>query len=91
MVVALVSIGIAASLLAYAVSPGVRHAVGHAAHSVKNGVSKVFDHDSAAKKDDHSSSKTTPAGTAPAGAPRSTGSAAAAGAAAADGTSAPPG
>jgi hypothetical protein len=34
LVVVLVAIGIAASLLAYAISPSVRHAVGHAAHSV---------------------------------------------------------
>jgi hypothetical protein len=33
-VVLLVTLGIAASLLAYAVAPSVRHAVGHAAHSV---------------------------------------------------------
>ena len=39
------TLGIAATLLAYAVSPGVRHAVGHAAHSVKGAVSHVFDHD----------------------------------------------
>jgi len=50
MVVILVSIGIAASLLAYAISPGVRHAVGHAAHSVKHAVVKVFDPDHYAKK-----------------------------------------
>jgi hypothetical protein len=39
------AIGIAATLLAYAVSPGVRHAVGHAEHSVKHAVSRVFDRD----------------------------------------------
>src|ERR1700730_8650631 len=39
------TLGIAATLLAYAVSPGVRHAVSHAAHSVKGAVSKVLDHD----------------------------------------------
>ena len=39
------TVGIAATLLAYAVSPGVRHAVGHAEHSVKHAVSHVFDHD----------------------------------------------
>jgi hypothetical protein len=38
-------VGIAATLLAYAVSPGVRHAVGHAEHSVKHAVSRVFDRD----------------------------------------------
>ncbi len=30
------TLGIAATLLAYAISPTVRHAVGHAAHSVKH-------------------------------------------------------
>src|ERR1700674_1055347 len=39
------AVGIAATLLAYAVSPGVRHAVGHATHSVKHAVSRVFDRD----------------------------------------------
>ena|ERR1700730_2666933 len=39
------AVGIAATLLAYAVSPGVRHAVGHATHSVKHVVSRVFDRD----------------------------------------------
>ncbi|MDQ6811693.1 MAG: hypothetical protein M3Z95_07325 [Actinomycetota bacterium] len=38
-------VGIAATLLAYAASPGVRHAVGHAAHSVKHAVSHVLDKD----------------------------------------------
>ena len=38
-------VGIGAILLAYALAPGVRHAVGHAAHSVKHAVSRVFDHD----------------------------------------------
>jgi hypothetical protein len=38
------TVGIAAMLLAYAVSPGVRHAVGHAAHSVKHAVGHVFEH-----------------------------------------------
>jgi len=48
------TLGIVAMLVAYAVSPGVRHAVGKAAH----GVSNVFDHDSAKK---HSSTTgTTP-------------------------------
>jgi hypothetical protein len=42
---AIASVGIAATLLAYAVSPGVRHAVSHAAHSVKHAVSRVLDHD----------------------------------------------
>jgi len=42
---AIAAVGIAAILLAYALSPGVRHAVGHAAHSVKHAVGNVFDHD----------------------------------------------
>jgi hypothetical protein len=41
---AIATVGIAATLLAYALSPGVRHAVGHAAHSVKHAVSHVFEH-----------------------------------------------
>jgi hypothetical protein len=41
------TIGIAATLLAYAVSPGVRHAVSHATHSVKHAVGNVLDHDAA--------------------------------------------
>jgi hypothetical protein len=45
LVVAIATVGIAATLLAYAISPGVRHAVGHAAHSVKHAVGHVFDHD----------------------------------------------
>ena len=40
---AIATLGIAATLLAYAVSPGVRHAVGHAAHSVRHAVSRVLD------------------------------------------------
>ena len=42
---AIAALGIAATLLAYAVSPGVRHAVNHAAHSVKHAVSRVLDRD----------------------------------------------
>src|SRR5262249_35667226 len=42
--------GIAAILLAYALSPGVRHAVGHAEHSVKHAVSGVFDRDQRAHR-----------------------------------------
>jgi hypothetical protein len=38
------AVGIAAILLAYAISPSVRHAVGHAAHSVKHAVGHVFEH-----------------------------------------------
>ena len=44
------ALGITATLLAYAISPGVRHAVSHAAHSVKHAVSHVFDPDSAAHR-----------------------------------------
>jgi hypothetical protein len=38
-------VGIAATLFAYAISPGVRHAVSHATHSVKHAVGNVLDHD----------------------------------------------
>jgi len=38
------TVGIAATLLAYAISPNVRRAVGHAEHSVRHAVSHVFDH-----------------------------------------------
>jgi|GEM_PF-396418 len=44
LVVAIATAGIAATLLAYAISPGVRHAVGHAAHSVNHAVGHVLDH-----------------------------------------------
>ena len=44
---ALAAVGIAAILLAYAISPGVRHAVSHAEHSVKHAVGHVFDPDRA--------------------------------------------
>jgi hypothetical protein len=43
--IAIAAVGIAATLLAYAISPGVRHAVSHAAHSVKHAVGRVLDHD----------------------------------------------
>jgi hypothetical protein len=43
--IAIAIVGIAATLLAYAISPGVRHAVSHAAHSVKHAVGRVLDHD----------------------------------------------
>jgi hypothetical protein len=46
--VMIATLGIVATLLAYAISPGVRHAVGHAAHSVKHAVGHVFDPDHAA-------------------------------------------
>ena len=45
LVLAIAAVGIAATLLAYAISPGVRHAVGHAAHSVKHAVGHVLDRD----------------------------------------------
>lgn len=45
LVVLIATVGIAATLLAYAISPGVRHAVGHAAHSVKRVVGHVLDRD----------------------------------------------
>jgi hypothetical protein len=50
------TVGIAAMLLAYAVSPGVRHAVGHAAHSVKHAVGHVLDNDS--REHEHAAAKT---------------------------------
>jgi type IV secretory pathway VirB10-like protein len=62
---AIATVGIAATLLAYAVSPGVRHAVGHAEHSVKHAVSNVFDHDKAARKP--AKPAATPPGTGQAG------------------------
>jgi hypothetical protein len=46
-VVAIATVGIAATLLAYALSPSVRHVVGHAAHSVKHAVGHVLDRDQA--------------------------------------------
>jgi hypothetical protein len=45
LVLIIATIGIAATLLAYAISPGIRHAVGHAAHSVKGAVNRVLDRD----------------------------------------------
>jgi hypothetical protein len=42
---AIATIGIGATLLAYAVSPSVRHAVSHATHTVKHAVGNVLDHD----------------------------------------------
>jgi hypothetical protein len=52
-VAGLVVLGIAASLLAYAISPGVRHVVKRAAHSVGH----VFD------KDEHAARKKAPSAT----------------------------
>jgi hypothetical protein len=46
--IVIATIGILAILLAYAVSPGVRHAVSHAEHSVKHAVGNVLDKDHAA-------------------------------------------
>ena len=48
--VASASVGIGATLLAYAISPGLRHAVSHAEHSVGHAVSRVFDRDAAHKR-----------------------------------------
>jgi len=47
------AVGIAATLFAYAISPGLRHAVSHAEHSVSHAVSRVFDRDAAARKHAH--------------------------------------
>jgi hypothetical protein len=44
------TVGIGATLLAYGISPGLRHAVSHAEHSVGHAVSRVFDRDAAARK-----------------------------------------
>jgi hypothetical protein len=49
LVLAIATIGIIATLMAYAAAPGVRHAVGHVAHSVKGAVSHVLDHDQPGK------------------------------------------
>ena len=46
-------LGIAATLLAYAISPGVRHAVRHAEHGVKGVVNRVFDRDDRARARTH--------------------------------------
>jgi hypothetical protein len=51
------TLGIAATLLAYSVSPGVRHAVSHAAHSVRGAVTKVLDRD-AGKHSSHGAART---------------------------------
>ncbi len=50
---AIAAVGIAATLLAYALSPGVRHAVGHAEHSVNHAVSHVLDRDKDKKAAKH--------------------------------------
>lgn len=59
LVLAIAVIGIAATLIAYAISPGVRHAVGHAAHSVKGAVSRALDHDKTGSKDDKKPAQVT--------------------------------
>ncbi|MGO9320631.1 MAG: hypothetical protein ACLQBY_07515 [Solirubrobacteraceae bacterium] len=59
--IAIATLGIVATLLAYAISPGVRHAVSHAAHSVKHAVGHVLDNDKG--EHEHSPAKTTPAKT----------------------------
>jgi hypothetical protein len=61
LVLMIAAVGISAMLLAYAVSPGVRHAVGHAAHSVKHVVSHVFDPDSTAHPGARTHARSTPA------------------------------
>jgi hypothetical protein len=57
---AIATVGIAATLLAYAISPGVRHAVSHATHSVKHAVGNVLDHDAAKKAHRTLTSQQTP-------------------------------
>jgi hypothetical protein len=65
LVVLIATVGIAATLLAYAISPGVRHAVSHAAHSVKNTVSRVLDHDTSKPRPKASAPPVHPARSAP--------------------------
>ena len=48
--VAAATIGIAAMLFAYAISPGVRHVVKRAEHSVGHAVGRVLDRDRTPKK-----------------------------------------
>jgi hypothetical protein len=64
-VVLLVVLGVSASLLAYALSPGVRHAVSHAAHSVKRAVGHVFDRDAGEKAKPKHTTPPAPARTPP--------------------------
>jgi type II secretory pathway pseudopilin PulG len=77
LVVAIATVGIAATLLAYAISPGVRHAVGHAAHSVKHAVGHVLDRDQGEHARAKSSTQPSQSGHAkrPAGSSQPTGSA----------------
>jgi hypothetical protein len=67
LVVAIATLGIAATLLAYAISPGVRHAVSHATHSVRHAVGNVLDHDARKR-----ARPTVPAQPPPAALPKST-------------------
>jgi type II secretory pathway pseudopilin PulG len=53
-------VGIAATLLAYAISPGVRHAVRHAEHGVRGVVNRVFDRDQKAGARAHTPARSTP-------------------------------
>jgi hypothetical protein len=53
-------VGIAATLLAYAISPGVRHAVRHAEHGVKGVVNRVFDRDEKARARARTPAHSTP-------------------------------
>jgi hypothetical protein len=57
LVAVLVALGIAAALLAYGISPSVRHAVSHAAHSVSN----VLDRDKKKQKKPAGGTITVPA------------------------------
>ena len=66
--VASVTVGIAATILAYAISPGLRHAVSHAEHSVGHAVTRVFDRDSSARKHAPKAKLRTPAARKNAGA-----------------------
>jgi hypothetical protein len=45
LVLAIALVGIVATLLAYAIAPGVRRDVSHAAHSVRHAVGRVLDRD----------------------------------------------
>jgi hypothetical protein len=63
--IAIATVGIIAILLAYAVSPGVRHVVSHATHSVKHAVGHVLDPDKG-KTGNARNARTAPAKAAPA-------------------------
>src|SRR5438270_13365817 len=60
-----VAVGIAATLLAYALSPGLRHAVGHAERSVRHAVSRVFDRDAGDRAKVHKAAAKTPSNAQP--------------------------